>query len=214
MVSGVFYTNVPTNSGDIVFSDPRGVNPYYPQESSIAPFDDHHRMTPKLGDLILFPPWLPHRVESAVKIVEQHRGHAAHDEVYNQIPQEHLTGATMDETPLHKDPNSLRVSISFNILGSWRPTANVRGLNLKKGNTRRSIVGNIEKNTIPLTEGTEKRMAREPQQQVREAGAVDEDWAHIVQNMRTVKGKSVRGLSGDVEYNQRPEGFPSRHGKD
>ncbi len=56
MISGVFYANIPPGSGGIVFSDPRGVNPYHPEEQALPPFDAH-RMAPNQGDLFLFPPW-------------------------------------------------------------------------------------------------------------------------------------------------------------
>ena len=53
MVSGVYYVSVPPQAGGIIFSDPRGRFP---------PFDETLTITPKAGDLILFPSWLTHEV--------------------------------------------------------------------------------------------------------------------------------------------------------
>eukprot|EP00039_Didymoeca_costata_P001054 m.49282 g.49282 ORF g.49282 m.49282 type:complete len:311 (+) comp10607_c1_seq1:244-1176(+) len=53
MISGVYYVNVPPDSGPLIFSDPRGVHP---------PFDGTLTIKPKAGDLILFPSWLSHQV--------------------------------------------------------------------------------------------------------------------------------------------------------
>jgi uncharacterized protein (TIGR02466 family) len=53
MVSGVYYVAVPPQAGGIIFSDPRGRFP---------PFDETLTITPKAGDLILFPSWLTHEV--------------------------------------------------------------------------------------------------------------------------------------------------------
>ena len=215
LLSGVFYANVPADAGHLVFSDPRGVSPYHPQESPLSPFDEH-RIAPKVGDIVLFPPWLPHRVESGEtkETKETTAAHAAHDEVYNAIPAEHLLEEPHEDTP-PVDPFSLRVSISFNVLGSWFPTAQVGSLNLKKGKTPLSVVGKLAKNTIPLVDGA---VARQPQQSQEEDAAVvhdaEADWASMIERMRIKKsGTTVRGL-GEAEYNKRPAGFPSRHGKD
>ena len=55
MLSGILYLRVPPlSSGKLVFEDPRG---------SLPPFGRTHRIAPAVGDLILFPSWLVHRVE-------------------------------------------------------------------------------------------------------------------------------------------------------
>jgi uncharacterized protein (TIGR02466 family) len=67
--SGVYYLNCTEKTGDIVFLDPRPG----------AQMSFYHTITesknicvsPKNGDLILFPAWLPHMVES--NLDEEHR---------------------------------------------------------------------------------------------------------------------------------------------
>lgn len=54
ILSGVLYLRVPEASGKLVFEDPRGALP---------PFGRTHRIAPVVGDLVLFPSWLVHRVE-------------------------------------------------------------------------------------------------------------------------------------------------------
>lgn len=55
-VSGVLYVQIPPLSGAIVFEDPRG---------SLPPFGKTFRFSPTVGDLVLFPGWLVHRVEAS-----------------------------------------------------------------------------------------------------------------------------------------------------
>lgn len=55
VVSAVFYVRVPEGSGPICFMDPRG---------RIPPFERQVRHTPSDGELLIFPPWLPHAVAS------------------------------------------------------------------------------------------------------------------------------------------------------
>lgn len=60
--SGVYYIKCSERSGRIKFTDPRPG-----AEMSIyhqAVESDIHAISPKVGDLILFPSWLPHLVES------------------------------------------------------------------------------------------------------------------------------------------------------
>lgn len=60
---GVYYIQVPPNSGDILLHDPRGVNINWPDpdiKSNERPFV---RITPSAGDLLLFPGYLVHSVE-------------------------------------------------------------------------------------------------------------------------------------------------------
>jgi len=65
-LSGVFYLQVPQNSGPLVFHDPRPQGevlspPKKPDES----IHTAHRVrwTPKPNDLLFFPSWLNHEVE-------------------------------------------------------------------------------------------------------------------------------------------------------
>jgi uncharacterized protein (TIGR02466 family) len=53
LVSGVFYVSMPKRAGPILFRDPRG---------PLQPFDDYITIHPKVGELLLFPSWLPHEV--------------------------------------------------------------------------------------------------------------------------------------------------------
>ena len=56
-VSGVFYVSVPDGSGAITFDDPRGLRPPFSRNRL------EHSPTP--GEMLLFPPWLVHGVESS-----------------------------------------------------------------------------------------------------------------------------------------------------
>jgi hypothetical protein len=65
---GVYYIIVPKNSGDLVMHDPRGSIIWQDPQArtdvdwcSSRPF---HKITPKPGDLILFPGYLIHSVET------------------------------------------------------------------------------------------------------------------------------------------------------
>jgi len=53
MLSAVYYVKVPEKAGQIVLEDPRGPLP---------PFDNRLTITPKAGDLLMFPSWLMHMV--------------------------------------------------------------------------------------------------------------------------------------------------------
>ena len=56
-LSGVLYVATEPDDGQIVFTDPRGTLP---------PFDDHRLgFRPAPGDILIFPPWLPHEVTSS-----------------------------------------------------------------------------------------------------------------------------------------------------
>ena len=52
-LSGVMYVAVPSCGGQLAFADPRGALP---------PFEPSIVHGPESGELILFPPWLPHEV--------------------------------------------------------------------------------------------------------------------------------------------------------
>jgi len=65
-LSGVFYLQVPEDSGSLIFHDPR------PQSEVLSPpkkqgenLHTAHRVTwePKQNDLLVFPSWLQHEVE-------------------------------------------------------------------------------------------------------------------------------------------------------
>lgn len=59
-VSGVFYVSVPQHSGGISFFDPRREE---------TPFETNRlNHEPLAGDLLLFPPWLVHKVEPSSKL--------------------------------------------------------------------------------------------------------------------------------------------------
>lgn len=64
-ISGVYYLKVPKNSGNIVFEDPR--NPWCILQGSYTELDKFSatevEYEPISGNLILFPSYLPHRVE-------------------------------------------------------------------------------------------------------------------------------------------------------
>jgi uncharacterized protein (TIGR02466 family) len=77
-LSGVLYVATEPDGGQLVFTDPRGALP---------PFDDHRLgFRPAPGDMLIFPPWLPHEVTSSARC-----------------------GLTASDAPP-------RVSISFNLL--------------------------------------------------------------------------------------------------
>lgn len=81
-LSGVLHVRVPRAAGRLIFKDPRGFLP---------PFDlSSIRHTPVEGEVVLFPPWLPHAVAPA-------RGDC--------------------RSPQHGRPREPRVSLSFNYHG-------------------------------------------------------------------------------------------------
>lgn len=105
MVSGVFYAAMPKQAGPILFRDPRWVigdegellswcfltcftplPPLPPCRGPLPPFDTPLTIQPQVGDLLLFPSWLPHEV-----------------------------AATACDEP--------RISIAFNMPGSWQDTS-------------------------------------------------------------------------------------------
>lgn len=65
---GVYYVDVPENSGDILLHDPRGAvektwcEPTAPEESKGSRI--FYRLTPKPGMLVFFPSYLVHSVET------------------------------------------------------------------------------------------------------------------------------------------------------
>ncbi|KAJ8613545.1 hypothetical protein CTAYLR_002178 [Chrysophaeum taylorii] len=54
-VSGVFFASVPKDAGGLVLMDPRG--------GFLPPFQRTVKLAPSVGELHLFPSWLPHLVE-------------------------------------------------------------------------------------------------------------------------------------------------------
>ena len=91
VLSGVYYANLPPGSGSIKFCDPRGVSPFQPlhQEEAMPPFHQEHSMRPAVGDLIVFPSWLPHAVDPC------------------------------KESSSFAKAANYRISVSFNLLGKW-----------------------------------------------------------------------------------------------
>jgi uncharacterized protein (TIGR02466 family) len=69
-ISGVFYVSVPEKSGKLVFCDPRPAAEFE-IFSSILKLKTNYEFSPKNGDLILFPSWLPHFVDVNLDI--QHK---------------------------------------------------------------------------------------------------------------------------------------------
>jgi uncharacterized protein (TIGR02466 family) len=66
VASGTFYLKVPKNSGNIVFCRNDGCeNTWegYPGKGKSVESWSHFSWTPKENQLILFPPWLKHRVD-------------------------------------------------------------------------------------------------------------------------------------------------------
>ena len=89
VASSVFYTATPPGAASISFFDPRGNLPPLLGNAGML-FDRELRHSPRAGDLLIFPPWLPHSVGSG-----DGRGHE---------------GGGRDDGP--------RVSISFNLIAS------------------------------------------------------------------------------------------------
>jgi uncharacterized protein (TIGR02466 family) len=68
LVGWVYYVDIPENSGDIVFLNPKGNNSwdyFYRVEDSRAPAEHDllYKFKPKNGDLLIFPGWILHYVE-------------------------------------------------------------------------------------------------------------------------------------------------------
>jgi len=63
LLSGVFYLQVPSGSGDLVFRDPRpGVLNASFKGSDVNGHSDVH-LRPETGLVVIFPSWLEHYVE-------------------------------------------------------------------------------------------------------------------------------------------------------
>lgn len=68
LVGWVYYVDVPENSGDIVFLNPKGNNSwdyFYRVENPRAPAEHNllYKFRPQNGDLVIFPGWITHYVE-------------------------------------------------------------------------------------------------------------------------------------------------------
>ena len=80
--------------GSIVFEDPRG---------NLPPFGKSFRYTPSVGDLVLFPGWLVHRVDPTTIAI-----------------------ATRNKDTDRVDMfDNLRISVSFNVAGNWNDISDV-----------------------------------------------------------------------------------------
>ena len=92
MVGGVFYVRVPSRSGGLIFSDPRGKNTVTQSPSHLPtpPFHRMYQVDPEEGLLILFPGWLVHQVAPS--------------------------------NGLRPSDDGFRVSFSFNLNGEWSET--------------------------------------------------------------------------------------------
>ncbi len=242
LMSGVFYANLPSTGGrvgDIVFADPRGASPFAGAERDDAaetappPFDAGHRVKPTLGDVLVFPPWLPHRVEAREDAAVAAAA-AQDDAQYN------VSSALLDMH--HDDPDDaahdrvdalvqdLRVSVSFNVLGSWRPTAGTQ-VNLRQHS--RLVQPSAEAPLMVHRGGALAPSAQSPRASFLsgddDATATDlvaestanAEWAQMIERMRSGAletehrgSKRVKGLGGGAEYLERPHGMPSRRGKD
>lgn len=60
-MSGVYYIQLPEGNNEIVFQDPRSARMMDFQRSSLIK-DEYFSYYPKIGELLLFPSWLPHFV--------------------------------------------------------------------------------------------------------------------------------------------------------
>ncbi|AGH31515.1 hypothetical protein SWZG_00002 [Synechococcus phage S-SKS1] len=60
-LSGVYYIQLPEKNNEIVFQDPRSARMMDFQRSSLIK-DEYFSHYPKVGELLLFPSWLPHFV--------------------------------------------------------------------------------------------------------------------------------------------------------
>lgn len=95
LVGGVYYVNVPKNSGRLELYDPRGKSPLdlkEPEAPSNPPFHRTVGIQPSAGMLVLFPGWLVHSV----------------------LP------SSMDSSK-----EGYRVSISLNLKGEWQTTGSL-----------------------------------------------------------------------------------------
>lgn len=62
LLSGVYYLTVPERSGDILFHEPRAGAKYSPLRTDSVLSSDPVAITPKPGELYIFPAWLEHSV--------------------------------------------------------------------------------------------------------------------------------------------------------
>lgn len=60
-MSGVYYVDVPNNDSPLSFEDPRPARMMDFQRSAIIK-DEYYMHQPEMGQLVLFPSWLPHFV--------------------------------------------------------------------------------------------------------------------------------------------------------
>jgi uncharacterized protein (TIGR02466 family) len=60
VISGVFYLNVDKDSNPIYFYNPNTFISYFNVSNEVPHGFEWYRFYPEIGDLILFPSWLPH----------------------------------------------------------------------------------------------------------------------------------------------------------
>ena len=62
--AAVYYVNVPENSGDLLLLDPRGGVNWFNETGGTNSSVIYHRIKPKAGNLVVFPGFLLHEVET------------------------------------------------------------------------------------------------------------------------------------------------------
>lgn len=65
LLSGVYYLTVPDNSGDLIFHEPRAGAKYSPLRTASPMSSEPVAITPKVGELVIFPAWLEHSVNQS-----------------------------------------------------------------------------------------------------------------------------------------------------
>ena len=65
LLTGVYYLQVPEQSGDIIFHEPRLGAKYSPLQSPCTMASKPVAITPKPGELYIFPAWLEHSVSQS-----------------------------------------------------------------------------------------------------------------------------------------------------
>ena len=111
MVSGVYYASPNIAAGQIMFEDPRGrgLFEHLAQERAAdEPFAEMVGFDPKEGRMLVFPPWLAHRVAPA------------------PAPDANAQEGVQAQP---------RVSFSFNLLGGWAATSHAKVRHITESST-------------------------------------------------------------------------------